>query len=103
MEEISQQSPETPKNTIAGAVWNLQAVFPSEISKPTRGVFVAADEVENDTVSIGKTEQITSPGDKVKEVDFYEPFGNWLKNDLGEVTVVAPLGGAGAEIKMGYT
>jgi hypothetical protein len=101
LDEISQQSPETPKNTISGAVWNLHSIFPSEISKPTRGLFVPSSQTENDTVDIGITEQVTSPGVKVKEADFYEPFANWLKDDLEEVTVVASLGGAGLKSKWG--
>ncbi len=35
------------------------------------------------------------------EVDFYEPFAEWLKNDLDEVTVVSSLGGAGLKTKWG--
>jgi hypothetical protein len=70
MDAISQQSPETPKNTISGAVWNLHSLFPSEISKPTRGLFVPSSQTDNDVVGIGSTEQVTSPGVKVNEADF---------------------------------
>jgi hypothetical protein len=101
MDEINQLSPETPRNTISGAVWNLHSIFPSEISKPTRGLFVASSQTENDTVDLGSTEQVTSPGVKVKEADFYEPFANWLKDDLEEVTVVSSLGGAVLKSKWG--
>jgi len=38
VEKISQQTPETPKNTIHGAVWNLDTIFPNEIAKPSRGL-----------------------------------------------------------------
>jgi len=33
-------------------------------------------------------------GAKVKESDFDDPFAQWLRNDLDEVTEVASLGGA---------
>jgi hypothetical protein len=40
-------------------------------------------------------------GAKVQESDFYEPFAQWLKADLDEVTVVSSLGGAGLKSKWG--
>jgi len=79
----------------------LQAIFPNEISKPTRGLFVAASQTENETADIGSTEQVSPLGGKVKEGDFYEPFADWLKDDLDEVTAVAPLGDAGLKSKWG--
>ena len=36
---ISAQSPETPRNTIHGSVWNLHSLFPNEVAKPSRGLF----------------------------------------------------------------
>src|SRR5438874_10546083 len=48
VEKISQQTPETPKNTIHGAVWNLDSIFPNEIAKPSRGLFTPTKS-ENDT------------------------------------------------------
>ena len=44
---------------------------------------------------------MATTGEKVKELDFYEPFAEWLKNDLDEVTVVSSLGGAGLKSKWG--
>ena len=32
------------------------------------------------------TEQVAATGVKVKEADFYEPFAEWLQNDLDELT-----------------
>jgi hypothetical protein len=84
VDRVSQLSPETPKNTIHGSVWNLDALFPSEIIKPSRGLFTVVGATENDTVVVGSTEQVASTGLKIKESDFYEPFAQWLKNDLGE-------------------
>lgn len=39
VDKIRAESPETPKNTIAGSVWNLDALLPTAISKPSRGLF----------------------------------------------------------------
>ncbi len=100
-DKIWQQSPETPKNTIYGAIWNLEALFPNEVAKPSRGLFTPLVKSGNDTVVVGSTEQVAVTGIKVQESDFYEPFAQWLKNDLDEVTAVASFGGAGLKSKWG--
>ena len=87
VQAIIQQAPETPKNTIHGSVWNLDALFPNDIAKPSRGLFTPATRSGNDAV-VESTEQIAATGIKVKESDFYEPFAQWLRNDLDEVTEV---------------
>jgi hypothetical protein len=38
---------------------------------------------------------------KIQEEDFYEPFADWLKNELDEATIAIPLGGAGLQKKWG--
>lgn len=101
VDNIAQQNPETPKNTIHGSVWNLDAIFPNEITKPSRGLFTPVSKSANDNITIGNTEQIASTGVKIKEAEFYKPFAEWLKNDLDEVTVVSDLGGAGLKSKWG--
>jgi hypothetical protein len=47
VEKISQQSPETPKNTVHGSVWNLDTIFPNEIAKPSRGLFTPVAKAAN--------------------------------------------------------
>jgi len=95
VDKICQESPETPKNTVHGSVWNLDSLFPNEIAKPSRGLYTPVSKSgASETIEVGSTEQIAETGIKVKESDFYEPFADWLKNDLDEVTEVAALGGA---------
>jgi len=101
--QISTEHPETPQNTVHGSVWNLDALFPTLITKPSRGLYKpagAADEREPGSV-VEKTSEITPTGTKVRESDFYEPFAQWLKTDLDEVTDVSALGGAGLKSKWG--
>jgi hypothetical protein len=98
---ISTESPETPQNTITGSVWNLQQIYPTEIEKPSRGLFKAAGAGAGEAVVVGATEQTTPSGKKVHESDFYEPFAQWLKDELDEVTEVASLGGASMKSKWG--
>src|SRR5579864_7891692 len=102
VDKIRAESPETPKNTIAGSVWNLDALLPTAISKPSRGLFKPINAGGGDeAIVVGDPEQIAPTGVKIHESEFYEPFADWLKNDLDEVTDVAPLGGAGMRSKWG--
>lgn len=101
VEKICQESPETPKNTVHGSVWNLDTVFPNEVAKPSRGLFTPVTKSGDEAVVVGNTEQVVSTGVKIKESEFYESFAEWLKNDLDEVTEVASLGGAGLKSKWG--
>jgi len=96
--KIYEYSPETPRNTIQGSIWNLDTVFPSEVAKPSRGLFTPV-QTGNDAVVVGKTEGIANTGVKIKESDFYEPVAELLKNDLGDVVEVVELGGAGFKSK----
>lgn len=58
------------------------------IYKPSKGLFKAktADDVGNE-----KTNELTSTS--IKEEEFYTPFANWLKADLGECSEAVALGG----------
>jgi hypothetical protein len=91
---ILQESPETPKNTVHGAVWDLDRRYPELVHKPIRGVFQPQAE--------GSSPLIVAPPTKLpREEDFYGPFADWLTNELEEVTVAVPLGGAGLQKKWG--
>jgi hypothetical protein len=68
---------------------------------PSRGLFTPATESGTGGVVVGRTEQIALTGIKIKESDFYQPFAEWLNDDLNEVIEVAPLGGAGLRSKWG--
>jgi len=96
VQRISLENPETPKNTIHGSVWDLATRFPSEITKPSRGLFKPVTAAGGVTVTPPEP-----PPVKVKEEDFYEPFSEWLKNELDEATVAIALGGAGLQKKWG--
>lgn len=101
--QIEQLHPETPSNTVQGSIWNLDTLFPNEVVKPTRGLFKSA--VEDAQAASAQVpdapDEIIQGGTKLTEEDFYLPFGEWLKNDLDEVTEVASLGGGGLRTKWG--
>src|SRR5207245_2687206 len=102
VEQIANQHPETPKNTIHGSVWNLAAVYPDEVTKPSRGLFKPVSALDGEQED-EKAEGTATPETafKLKETDFYKLFAQWLKNDLDEVTTVGSLGGAGLKSKWG--
>ena len=54
VDQILQQNPETPENTIHGSVRDLEKQFPQEVGKPSRGLYTPIGTKENDTVSAGK-------------------------------------------------
>jgi hypothetical protein len=96
VKRIQEISPETPVNTIHGSVWDLHMRFPKEVQKPSRGLFALAKRDGQDGgQQPGGDEVIVAPGQtKIREVDFYEPFADYLKNDLDEVTLASSLGGS---------
>src|SRR2546425_10970151 len=86
VQRISMENPETPKNTIHGSAWDLATRFPSEITKPSRGLFLAVTSAGGGMPAIPPALLPV----KIKEEDFYEPFADWLKNELDEATVAIP-------------
>ncbi len=98
--QVHSAHPETPPNTIHGSIWNLAQRFPNEISKPSRGLFKPSGTTDDKVEPQTATEPVTKPS-KIREDDFYEPFADWLKNELDEATTAVSLGGAGMQKKWG--
>lgn len=97
---IHADHPETPINTIHGGVWDLHRQFANEIAKPSRGVYVwipaTAAATPGEPAPASPT-PVAGP----REQDFYEPFKDYLKDDLEEATRAVVLGGAGLGEKWG--
>jgi len=85
--------PDDPYGTLTGTVWNLDARLPDEVYKPSRGLFrLVRFRVESESSPAeqpGPVETIEA----IKESAFYEPFADYLLNDLEECTKAIPLGG----------
>lgn len=95
VQRIVAEHPETPKNTVQGAVWDLDRRFPNLIHKPSRGLFLAFQEGQASPLPE------TVPAKLPREEEFYAPFADWLKNELDEVTAAVVIGGAGFQKKWG--
>lgn len=89
---VLSSNPLFKKNTVHGNVWNLDQTCPGEVYKPSRGLFRLTKYKEDDSEQL-KPELIEKAPLKIKEEDFYEPFADWLQNDLEECTKAIALGG----------
>lgn len=78
-------------NTINGSIWNLDTKFPKKIYKPSRGLFRLLEYKDPESDDL-KEEVKPKEIKKIKEEDFYEPFLNWLQNDIEDVTHGITLG-----------
>ena len=99
VQQIIEEHPDTPSGTIFTSVSELAAKYPHRISKPSRGLYVPG----NGEGTQATTEPAIAVPDanECREEKFYAPFADWLKNELDEVTVAEPLGGAGLRKKWG--
>lgn len=89
---IHDSFPDIPINTIHGAVWNLDATSPEDVYKADRGLF---RHISFREIQITPEEQVEAPTEKalISEEDFYQPFADYLKNELEECTKAIKLGG----------
>ncbi len=94
VERIQETLPEIPIKTIHGSMWKIRQKILvgkiKEIAQPERGFYVLAKYLTTEKISKQIPEK---PLGKVKEEDFYQPFANYLENDLQECTKAIPLGG----------
>jgi len=95
LRQIQESNSDFNPHTIGGSIWDLDAAYPNEVYKPSRGLFrllqfkpSEAEELKETAPGTAETETA-----KIKELDFYHPFADWLKNELEEVTLAIPLGG----------
>lgn len=80
-------------NTITGSLHHFRNHLPEDIVRPDRGVYAIQGNVDEATAE--------PAGAKHREHDFYEPFAEWLVNDLEEATAAHAIGGNGAGGKWG--
>jgi len=83
-------------NTISGAIWDLDITYPDQIYKPDRGVFRLIKFKEDIATQPDQQIPVTTKTTKkktIKEEDFYQPFADWLVNELEECTNAIGLGG----------
>jgi len=89
--QVNQALPDIPKNTIHGTLWNLEVQRPDEVYKPARGLYLHTSLKPATGPETAKATPPAAP--KIKEEQFYEPFADWLVNELEECTKAISVGG----------
>ena len=90
--EVQNRDDSFKQNTVNGNVWNLHEQFPEKVYKPSRGLFRLMKFRDPDTDQL-KEELVPKQPKKIKEEGFYEPFAEWLVNEVEECTKAISLGG----------
>jgi len=84
--------PDIPPNTVHGALHKFRTDLPAEIYQPSKGLYRHVKFKEE--VPTSETPLPPKPAaPKVKEEAFYEPFADWLVNELEECTNAIAVGG----------
>ena len=81
-------------------MWNLHEQHPGRVYKPSRGLFRLTKYRDPETDEL-KPELVPKQPKKFKEEEFYEPFADWLVNDVEECTKAISLGGSRFRDKWG--
>lgn len=74
-------------NTIHGSLYAFSRNLPPGFTRPERGLYAYAPDGAAEPV------EPVAPPTKFKEEDFYEPFANWLKDEVEEATIAKAIGG----------
>lgn len=85
IQQLYDAFPDISKNTILSCVWDLVKDFPDKVYKPSRGLYKLTKYRDFEIKEVKEV--------KVKEEDFYQPFADWLVNEIEEATKAIPLGG----------
>jgi hypothetical protein len=81
-------------NTIRGSLWDLDQTHSAEVYKAARGLFrlVKYQPVSGAPIP-PPPPQPQPPARQIKEEDFYQPFADWLVNEVEECSAAIALGG----------
>ncbi|MFN0196757.1 MAG: hypothetical protein ACKVT0_08415 [Planctomycetaceae bacterium] len=91
-QQISTAYPDIPLNTIHGALHKFRSELPADIYQPSKGLYQHISfREESSSFEPQLPAKPASP--KIREDEFYEPFADWLVNELEECTNAIPVGG----------
>lgn len=88
--------PDENPNTVNGSLHHFRNNLPLGVSRPDRGVYAIGDGATQEAAP-----SLIPAVAKHREVDFYQPFADFLVGDLEEATRAEPIGGNGAGGKWG--
>ena len=87
-EKLKAEFPSIPPNAVVGSLHRFRTELPESIYQPARGVYrnsAFKEETESPKPTLTKI--------AVREEEFYEPFAEWLINELEECTKAISVGG----------
>jgi hypothetical protein len=85
-------NPSFKPSTINTSIWNLDAVLPQQVYKPSKGLYRLTEFRRDEPSSTTPQEQVPIQP-RTKEEVYYRLFCDWLINEVEEVTHAIPLGG----------
>jgi hypothetical protein len=91
---VSLALPEENPNTIRGSLHHITSHLPKGVYKPGRGLYAYGNEGATPVADVVIPTHY-------KEQDFYQPFADWLINEVEEATDAVSLGGSGFGGKWG--
>lgn len=89
LKDIQVSLPDIPTNTIIGTIVKDLSTL-SNITKPVPGLFILTKNKQQELPPPTKVEEVKA---KIKEEQFYQPFADYIVNDLEECTKAISLGG----------
>ncbi|MET4728536.1 hypothetical protein ABIE09_002346 [Lysobacter enzymogenes] len=93
MRHLYEQLPSANKNTLLGAINAFRADLPKDIGRPGRGVFVFNASSKRATGAPKKAAATKKAAPAPREEALYEPFADWLVNEVEEASEAYALGG----------
>jgi len=82
--------PDVKPNTIHGSLTKIRTTLPKY--NPEKGLYRSPQFTDADEVPLPKSDKLPKAS-QAKEETFYEPFSEWLVNELQEASKAIPLGG----------
>ena len=104
LKEVQNSFPETKWNTLEGSLWNLDVTTNGEVVKPQRGQFILHKFMANGvdsplTIKTSKENASVSTEQEREESAFYQPFADYLVDNLNECNIAKSYGGNRLEKK----
>ena len=94
---VRAQHPDINPNTITGSLHHFRNHLPADIVRPDRGVYAVQGQGDDVPAEVASA---VAAGKRMEQ-DFYQPFADWLVNDLEEATKAHAIGGNAAGGKWG--
>jgi hypothetical protein len=91
--KIEASIPGMSRNTISGSIWDLDQTHPDKVYKVSKGLFRLLKYQEEAAPTPPPPPQPHPSVRQIREEDFYQPFADWLVNEVEECSKAVSLGG----------